>query len=78
MTVSTEVPSAVPADSTPAAPADLPFPDDALARAVVDLSAVRDNVRVLAGHAPGAAVMAVVKADGYGHGMLPVARAALA
>ncbi|MFE5293661.1 alanine racemase [Isoptericola sp. NPDC056618] len=74
MTVSTEVPS----DSTPAAPADLPFPDDALARAVVDLSAVRDNVRALAGHAPGAAVMAVVKADGYGHGMLPVARAALA
>ncbi|MCK9792553.1 alanine racemase [Isoptericola sp. 4D.3] len=66
--------------SDPAAPdAELPaFPDDLLARAVVDLSAVRDNVRALAGHAPGAAVMAVVKADGYGHGMLPVARAALA
>ncbi|MGW8566465.1 alanine racemase [Isoptericola sp. NPDC055881] len=57
---------------------DLPFDDGQLARAVVDLSAVRDNVRALAGHAPGAAVMAVVKADGYGHGMLPVARAALA
>ncbi|MFE5310756.1 alanine racemase [Isoptericola sp. NPDC056605] len=86
MTVSTEVPSEVPTDTVPAAPADLPhadnvpddFPDHALARAVVDLSAVRDNVRALAGHAPGAAVMAVVKADGYGHGMLPVARAALA
>jgi len=78
VTVSTEVPSEVPTDTRTPAPADLPFPDDALARAVVDLSAVRDNVRSLAGHAPGAAVMAVVKADGYGHGMLPVARAALA
>jgi len=77
VTVSTEVPSEVPTAPTAAA-ADLPFPDEALARAVVDLSAVRDNVRALAGHAPTAAVMAVVKADGYGHGMLPVARAALA
>src|SRR5207342_1577071 len=45
--------------------------------AVVDLAAVRQNVRVLAAAAPGAAVMAVVKADGYGHGAVPVARAAL-
>lgn len=48
------------------------------ARAVVDLAAIRANVRALAGHAPGAAVMAVVKADGYGHGLVPSARAALA
>ncbi|WP_428980282.1 alanine racemase [Isoptericola cucumis] len=58
--------------------ADLPFAAEASARAVVDLVAVRDNVRTLGGYASGAAVMAVVKADGYGHGMLPVARAALA
>ena len=32
---------------------------------------------VLAAAAPGAALMAVVKADGYGHGAVPVARAAL-
>ncbi len=42
----------------------------------VDCSAVEANVRTLAG-ASGSAVWAVVKADGYGHGALPVARAAL-
>ncbi|WNB86035.1 alanine racemase [Cellulomonas sp. ATA003] len=47
------------------------------ARAVVDLGAIRSNVRALADHAPTAAVMAVVKADGYGHGLLPTARAAV-
>jgi alanine racemase len=45
--------------------------------AVVDLDAVRDNVVALRGHAGGTPLMAVVKADGYGHGMVPVARAAL-
>ncbi|MGP7959790.1 alanine racemase [Sanguibacter sp. A247] len=48
------------------------------ARALVDLEAVRGNVRALRDAAPGAAVMAVVKADAYGHGLVPVARAALA
>lgn len=48
------------------------------ARAVVDLGAIRSNVRILADHAPTAEVMAVVKADGYGHGLVPVARAAVA
>ncbi|WP_449386586.1 alanine racemase [Cellulomonas soli] len=47
------------------------------ARAVVDLTAIRDNVRSLASHAPTAQVMAVVKADAYGHGLVPSARAAL-
>jgi alanine racemase len=43
----------------------------------VDLDAITANVaRLRAGTA--AEVMAVVKADGYGHGMLPAARAALA
>ncbi|MFI7383143.1 alanine racemase [Streptomyces sp. NPDC049813] len=46
------------------------------ARAEIDLAALRANVRSLRAHAPGAAFMAVVKADAYGHGMLPVARAA--
>lgn len=45
--------------------------------AVIDLDAVRHNVGVLAAAAPDAQVMAVVKADGYGHGAVPVARAAL-
>lgn len=47
-------------------------------RAEIDLAAIAANVRVaceLAG--PTAAVMAVVKADAYGHGAIPVARAAL-
>jgi alanine racemase len=49
-----------------------------LAEAVVDLGAIAHNVRVLAEHAGSAQVMAVVKADGYGHGATQVARAALA
>jgi alanine racemase len=43
----------------------------------VDLDAIRHNVARLRGAAPGTELMAVVKADGYGHGMVPVARAAL-
>ena len=49
-----------------------------LAEAVVDLGAIEHNVRVLREHAGNAQVMAVVKADGYGHGAAQVARAALA
>src|SRR5690349_5166552 len=49
-----------------------------IAEAVVDLDAIAHNVRVLREHAGRAEVMAVVKADGYGHGAAPVARAALA
>ncbi|MFD9355885.1 alanine racemase [Streptomyces sp. NPDC060031] len=45
--------------------------------AEIDLDAVRENVRALRERAPRAAVMAVVKADAYGHGALPCARAAL-
>jgi alanine racemase len=43
--------------------------------AEVDLEAVRHNIRVL--RPPDAELMAVVKANGYGHGDVPVARAAL-
>ncbi|GLY13156.1 alanine racemase [Kineosporia rhizophila] len=46
--------------------------------AVVDLDAIADNVRALRAHAPTAQVMSVVKADAYGHGLVPSARAALA
>ncbi|GAA3538409.1 alanine racemase [Amycolatopsis ultiminotia] len=46
------------------------------AEAVIDLDAVRHNVALLTSRASGAAVMAVVKADAYGHGAVPVARAA--
>ncbi|HWG99436.1 MAG TPA: alanine racemase [Pilimelia sp.] len=43
----------------------------------VDLDAIAHNVASLRA-GTGAELMAVVKADGYGHGMLPAARAALA
>lgn len=42
--------------------------------ATVDLGAIRHNLHVIREHAGGADVMAVVKADAYGHGMVPVAR----
>lgn len=45
--------------------------------AQIDLDALRANVAALRAKAPGAAFMAVVKADAYGHGMVPCARAAL-
>ncbi|WP_149184919.1 alanine racemase [Streptomyces sp. TRM49041] len=50
------------------------------ARAEIDLGALRANVRALRARvAPrGAQVMGVVKADAYGHGAVPCARAALA
>ena len=44
----------------------------------IDLEAIRDNVAALGRRAGDAEVMAVVKGDAYGHGLLPVARAALA
>ena len=50
-------------------------------RAWVEVSeaAITANARCLRAHLqPGAALMAVVKADGYGHGAVPVARAAAA
>jgi len=47
-------------------------------QALVDLGAITGNVAALCARMPGSQVMAVVKADGYGHGMVPAARAALA
>ncbi len=47
------------------------------AEARIDLTAIEANTRRLKQLAGDAAVMAVVKADGYGHGLVPSARAAL-
>ncbi|MEV0284041.1 alanine racemase [Kribbella sp. NPDC050820] len=47
-----------------------------LSEAVVDLSAVRHNIRAFRSVIP-QSVMAVVKADAFGHGAAPVARAAV-
>jgi alanine racemase len=48
----------------------------ATTEAVVDLEAIAHNIATIA-TTTSAAVMAVVKADGFGHGLVPVARAAL-
>ncbi len=48
------------------------------ARLIIDLDAIRANTAELCRRAGRAQVMAVVKADGYGHGLVPSARAALA
>lgn len=48
------------------------------AEVTVDLDAIADNVRLLDSQAGSAQTMAVVKADAYGHGLVPVARAAQA
>ena len=45
--------------------------------AAVDLAAIRHNLGVLRAAAPGALQLATVKANAYGHGLIPVARAAL-
>ncbi len=44
-------------------------------RARIDSAALQHNLRVLRQHAPRSKVMAVVKANAYGHGLVTVARA---
>ena len=51
---------------------------DGHSEAIVDLAAIRSNVAALAKYVGNAEVMAVVKSDGYGHGLVPTAAAALA
>ena len=46
------------------------------AEAIVDLNAIKHNVKVLKEKC-GTKLLAVVKADAYGHGLVPVAKAAL-
>ncbi len=43
----------------------------------IDLDAIEHNARVMAAHVAPAALCAVVKADAYGHGDVPVAEAAM-
>ena len=68
----------------PGAPGRVPEPVtamDSTARdreAFVDLGAITANVAALCELVRGSQVLAAVKADGYGHGMVPAARAALA
>ncbi len=57
-----------------AAEPSLPHP---MREARIDLDAVRSNLAAIRRVVAPAAVMAVVKADAYGHGALPVARAAV-
>jgi alanine racemase len=57
---------------------ELSLTPTAAAQAVVDLEAIAHNMHVLCEHAGPAQVMAVVKADGYGHGAVAVGRTALA
>jgi alanine racemase len=51
---------------------------DSHAEASVELGAIARNIVALRAHVAPAAVMAVVKANGYGHGAVPAARAAVA
>jgi len=44
------------------------------ARALIRLGALKKNLSVIRNVVPGAKVMAVIKANAYGHGMLPVAK----
>lgn len=45
------------------------------AQARIDLAAIRHNVALLKEHAGGAELMGAVKADAYGHGLVPCAKA---
>ncbi|MEU0568400.1 alanine racemase [Nonomuraea sp. NPDC005983] len=47
------------------------------AEARVDLAAIRHNVALLKEHAAGAELMGAVKADAYGHGLVPASKAVL-
>ena len=64
-------------DSTPDAPGAAETSLPAALTAFIDLDAIAHNVGVVRA-AAGTDVIAVVKANGYGHGAVPVARAALA
>ena len=44
-------------------------------RAVINLSALRHNLSIARRHAPDSRIMAIIKANGYGHGSVAVAQA---
>src|SRR5699024_4397664 len=64
-----------PPDALTTPPAPTPRPQ---ALAAIDLDAIAHNVAVLRERGGDTPIMAVVKADGYGHGALEVSRAMLA
>ena len=41
----------------------------------VDLSAIHSNAQAIKAYAQGKSLIAVIKADAYGHGVIPVAQA---
>ena len=47
----------------------------AITRALIDLAALRHNLRRVREAAPGRRIMAIIKADAYGHGLIRIARA---
>ncbi|MFT4166405.1 MAG: alanine racemase [Microlunatus sp.] len=53
-----------------------PYIDSSTASAVIDLDAFAANIETLRAHVVPAAVMVVVKADAYGHGLVECARVA--
>ena len=44
------------------------------ARALIRLGAIRHNFKIIKARSPGARIMAVIKANAYGHGLIAVAR----
>jgi alanine racemase len=52
-----------------------PPDSDSGPRAIIDSAALKHNLNVVRSHAPQSKVMAVVKANAYGHGIVPTARA---
>ena len=46
-----------------------------IVRAIIDLNALKDNLAILQKVAPNSKVLAVIKANAYGHGMIKVAEA---
>jgi alanine racemase len=45
--------------------------------AIIDLKAIANNTKIIKNLTPGSSVMAVVKADGYGHGSIEVSKTAI-
>lgn len=77
-TTDTTAPDASSHEAGPDATSGLPSTHGTTVWAEVDLDALAANVRTLRSLAPSSQFMAVVKADAYGHGLLPVARTAVA
>jgi len=66
-------------DAATAGPIGLPLDEDGrpllyASHAVVHLDAVADNLRAIRAHVAPAQVLLAIKADGYGHGAIPIAR----